>query len=164
MPKGTTTCNNIVNLYYRAEAIANIADNAAASPLASVTMALATASGAPGDTMATSVTAYTNLLPARSTFDCTLPTPATLVRATPTKSATRAMHLLPLRGLLLASPCRGLPYRTPPQFSSVTCPVRPDLPVRAEQGPPYAARMQSFFDGKLPEPTRIEKPSTPVTK
>ncbi len=60
MPKGTTTCNNIVNLYYRAEAIANIADNAAASPLASITMALATASGAPGDTMATSETAYTN--------------------------------------------------------------------------------------------------------
>ena len=29
MPKGLNTCNNIVNLYYRAEAIANIADNAA---------------------------------------------------------------------------------------------------------------------------------------
>ena len=42
MPKGTATCNNIVNLYYRAAAIANIADNAAASPLTDVTMALTT--------------------------------------------------------------------------------------------------------------------------
>ncbi len=48
--------------------------------------------------------------------------------------------------------------------AAVTCPVRPDLPQRAEQGPPYAERMQSFFDGKLPEPTRIEKPLLPVTK
>lgn len=60
MPKGLATCNNILGLYYNATAIANIADNAAASPLASVTVALATASGAPADTMATSAATYTN--------------------------------------------------------------------------------------------------------
>jgi hypothetical protein len=60
MPKGLASCNNIVALYYNATAIANIADNAAASPLATVTVALTTASGTPSDTMATSLATYTN--------------------------------------------------------------------------------------------------------
>jgi hypothetical protein len=60
MPKGTATCNNIVNLYYRATAISNIADNAASSPLTDVTMALATVTGAASDTMATNLATYTN--------------------------------------------------------------------------------------------------------
>lgn len=60
MPKATVTCNNIVGLYYNATAIANIADNAAASPLASITMALSTVTGAPADTMATNLATYTN--------------------------------------------------------------------------------------------------------
>lgn len=60
MPKGLATCNNILALYYNATAIANIADNAASSPLTSITMALATASGTPSDTMATSAATYTN--------------------------------------------------------------------------------------------------------
>lgn len=48
--------------------------------------------------------------------------------------------------------------------AAVTCPVRPDLPVRAELGPPYAERMGNFLQGKLPEPTRTEKPLLPATK
>ena len=44
MPKGTVTCNNILGLYYNAAAIANIADNAAASPIANIKVRLATAS------------------------------------------------------------------------------------------------------------------------
>lgn len=76
MPKGTATCNNILGLYYNATAIANIADNAAASPLASITVALATASGAPSDTMATNAATYTNYAAqtvARSTSGWTAP-------------------------------------------------------------------------------------------
>jgi hypothetical protein len=42
MPKGTVTCNNIVNLFYRAEAIANIADNAASAPITQIKTRLAT--------------------------------------------------------------------------------------------------------------------------
>jgi len=60
MPKSTATSNDIVGLYYNATPIANVADNAAASPLANVTVALATASGAVADTMATSLATYTN--------------------------------------------------------------------------------------------------------
>lgn len=41
MPKGTVTCNNILGLYYNAAAIANIADNAAASPIANIKVRLA---------------------------------------------------------------------------------------------------------------------------
>lgn len=43
MPKATSICNSILNLMYRAAAWANVADNAAASPLASVYLALHTA-------------------------------------------------------------------------------------------------------------------------
>ena len=60
MPKGTTTCNNIVNLYYRAEAIANIADNAAASPVTNVKMRLATASYTAANNGSSNEATYTN--------------------------------------------------------------------------------------------------------
>jgi hypothetical protein len=36
MPKSTTTSNNLLGLFYNATAIANIADNAAASPITTV--------------------------------------------------------------------------------------------------------------------------------
>lgn len=60
MPKATVTCDNIIGLYYNATPIANIADNAAASPLANITMALSKVTGAPSDTMATNLADYTN--------------------------------------------------------------------------------------------------------
>lgn len=43
MPKGTPTCNSIVNLTYRAVAWANVADNAAASPVTNVSVQMHTA-------------------------------------------------------------------------------------------------------------------------
>lgn len=43
MPKSTDACNKILNLMYRATAWANVADNAAASPLTNVYVALHTA-------------------------------------------------------------------------------------------------------------------------
>lgn len=60
MPKSTAACNAFVNLLYRAVAWANIADNAAASPLTDITIALSTVTGAVADTMATSLATYTN--------------------------------------------------------------------------------------------------------
>jgi hypothetical protein len=42
MPKSTSTCNSIVNLMYSATAWANVADNAASSPLANTFVALHT--------------------------------------------------------------------------------------------------------------------------
>lgn len=60
MPKSTTTCNNILALIYNATAWANIADNAASSPITTISVALATATGAVGDTMATNEATYTN--------------------------------------------------------------------------------------------------------
>lgn len=60
MPKSTTTCNNILGLYYNATAIANIADNAASSPITTVSVALATASYSASSTMSSNETAYTN--------------------------------------------------------------------------------------------------------
>jgi hypothetical protein len=60
MPKGTATCNNIINLYYRAEAIANIADDAAASPVANIKMRLATASYTGASTGSSNEATYTN--------------------------------------------------------------------------------------------------------
>lgn len=70
MPKGTATCNNFLGLYYNATAIANIADNAGASPTTVVGVALATASYSGSSTLATNETAYTNYVrqaPARTT-------------------------------------------------------------------------------------------------
>jgi hypothetical protein len=60
MPKSTATCNSIVNLMYRATAWANVADNAAASPLANTYVSLHTASPGTGDDQTTNETAYTN--------------------------------------------------------------------------------------------------------
>jgi hypothetical protein len=64
------TENNILKLYYNATAIANIADNAATSPITTISVALHTAD--PGDpgTQQTSESAYTNYArqtPARTT-------------------------------------------------------------------------------------------------
>lgn len=76
MPKATVTCNNILALYYNATAIANIADNAAASPIATVYMALATASYSAASTMSSNETAYTNYVrqsTARTTGGWTAP-------------------------------------------------------------------------------------------
>lgn len=61
MPKSTATCNSIVNLMYRATAWANVADNAAASPLANVFVGLHTADlTAATNSQAENETAYTN--------------------------------------------------------------------------------------------------------
>ena len=60
MPKGTVTCDNILALLYNATPWANIADNAAASPIAVVKMALATASYTGASTMASNEATYTN--------------------------------------------------------------------------------------------------------
>jgi hypothetical protein len=60
MPKGTTTCNNILALIYNATAWANIADNAASSPITNIYMALATASYSASDNASADETVYTN--------------------------------------------------------------------------------------------------------
>ncbi len=60
MPKSTTTCNNLLGLIYNATAIANIADNAASSPITTVSVALATASYSASSTMSSNETSYTN--------------------------------------------------------------------------------------------------------
>lgn len=60
MPKSTNTCNNFLALLYNATPWANIADNAAASPVTNIYMALATVTGAVGDTMSTNEATYTN--------------------------------------------------------------------------------------------------------
>lgn len=76
MPKGTVTCNNILALVYNATAIANIADNAAASPIATIGVALATASYSGASTLASNETAYSNYVrqfPARTTGGWTAP-------------------------------------------------------------------------------------------
>lgn len=60
MAKGTSFCNSLVNLIYRAAAIANIADNAASSPITNVYGGLHTSSpGAAGD-QTTNETAYSS--------------------------------------------------------------------------------------------------------
>lgn len=60
MAKGTTFCNNLVDLVYRATAIANIADNASASPITNIYLSLHTASPGAGGSQTTNETAYTN--------------------------------------------------------------------------------------------------------
>ncbi len=60
MPKSTSICNSILALLLNATAWANIADNAAASPMTNTHMALHTASLNGASTQATSETAYTN--------------------------------------------------------------------------------------------------------
>lgn len=61
MPKATAICNSIVNLMYRATAWANVADNAAASPLTNTYVSLHTANLTAGTgTQTDSETAYTD--------------------------------------------------------------------------------------------------------
>lgn len=76
MPKGTATCNNFLALLYNATAWANIADNAAASPLTNIKMRLATASYSGASTGASNETSYTNYVAqdvARTTGGWTAP-------------------------------------------------------------------------------------------
>lgn len=61
MPKSTDCCNRVLNLMYRATAWPNVADNAAASPLTNVVVALHTASlTAATNSQAENEVAYTN--------------------------------------------------------------------------------------------------------
>lgn len=60
MSISNTTENDILNLYYSATAVANVADNAASSPLTNVHVALHTADPADAGTMSTSEAAYTS--------------------------------------------------------------------------------------------------------
>lgn len=60
MPKSTVTCNNFLALLYNATPWANIADNASASPITLIHVALAKVTGAPTDTMSTNEADYTN--------------------------------------------------------------------------------------------------------
>lgn len=61
MPKSTATCNSIVNLMYRATAWANVADNAASSPLTNTYVAMHTADLTAGtNQQSQNETAYTN--------------------------------------------------------------------------------------------------------
>ena len=61
MPKSTDCCNRILNLMYRATAWANVADNAAASPLTNVVVALHSAPLIAGtNSQAENESAYTN--------------------------------------------------------------------------------------------------------
>jgi hypothetical protein len=61
MPKSTATCNSIINLMYRATAWANVADNAASSPLTNTFVALHTADLTAGtNSQAQNETSYTN--------------------------------------------------------------------------------------------------------
>lgn len=61
MPKSTATCNSIINLMYRATAWANVADNAASSPLTNTYVAFHTADLTAGtNSQAQNETAYTD--------------------------------------------------------------------------------------------------------
>lgn len=60
MPKSTATRNAFLALLYNATAWANVADNAASSPLTNIAMALATASYGAASTLASNETTYTN--------------------------------------------------------------------------------------------------------
>ena len=60
MPKSTTTCNNLLKLLFNATAWANIADNAAASPLTNLYLSLHTADPGVGNAQTTNEIAYTN--------------------------------------------------------------------------------------------------------
>lgn len=60
MGKSTTTNNNVLKLIFNATAWANIADNAAASPLTNLYVALHTGDPGAGGTQSTSEATYTN--------------------------------------------------------------------------------------------------------
>lgn len=59
MPKSTTSANDYVALVYNATAIANVADNAASSPLTNIYIAAHTADPGAAGTQSTSEAAYT---------------------------------------------------------------------------------------------------------
>lgn len=56
--KGTTFCNDLLKLIFNGTAIANLADNAASSPLANLYLALHTADPGVGGSQTTSECAY----------------------------------------------------------------------------------------------------------
>lgn len=60
MPKSTSICNSLLALIYNATPWANIADNAASSPITNIYLALSTVTGAVADTMSTNEATYTN--------------------------------------------------------------------------------------------------------
>jgi len=60
MPKSTTFSNDFAALIFNATAIANIADNAASSPLTDLWLSLHTADPGVGGSQLTNETAYTN--------------------------------------------------------------------------------------------------------
>jgi hypothetical protein len=60
MAKSTSTCNNLLKLLFNATAWANIADNAASSPLTNLYLSLHTADPGIGNSQATNETGYTN--------------------------------------------------------------------------------------------------------
>jgi len=60
MPKSTATCNKFLALVFNATTWANIADNAAASPLANLFVSLHTADPGIGNAQTTNEVAYTN--------------------------------------------------------------------------------------------------------
>jgi hypothetical protein len=60
MGKSTNTCNNFLALLYNATPWANIADNAASSPITDIHFAVAKVTGAVGDTMSTNECDFTN--------------------------------------------------------------------------------------------------------
>ena len=76
MPKGTNTCNNTLALVYNATPWANVADNAASSPITVIQVALATASYTAASTLSSNEATYTNYVrqtTARSTSGWTAP-------------------------------------------------------------------------------------------
>jgi hypothetical protein len=80
MPKGTTFSNDNVALIYNATAIANIADNAASSPITNIQVSMYTSSpGAAGgqNTNETSYTNYTRVAVARTTGGWSAPSGGT---------------------------------------------------------------------------------------
>ena len=60
MPKGTATCNNFLKLLYNATAWADVAQDDGSSPIATIEVALATASYAGASTLASNEATYTN--------------------------------------------------------------------------------------------------------
>jgi hypothetical protein len=60
MAKSTTTCNNLLKLIFNATAWANIADNAASTPLTNLYLSLHTADPGTGNSQTTNETSYTN--------------------------------------------------------------------------------------------------------
>lgn len=60
MPKANTICNDLLKLLFNATAIANIADNAASSPLTNLFVALHTADPGAGGDQTTSEATYTS--------------------------------------------------------------------------------------------------------